>query len=97
MALACPNLYERAEMLILLAARGDPDAAIEANYELGRLTMRTAEAPALPLVENLRQAEDYFRAVQAAGISPWKPLAEEYLAALARRASSPVAAPAAEK
>ncbi len=56
-ALACPNLYERAETLILLAARGDSDTAVEANYELGRLAMRTAEAPALPLVENLHQAE----------------------------------------
>jgi hypothetical protein len=94
-ALACPNLYDRAEMLIFLAARGDTDTAIEANYELGRLAMRTAEAPALPLVENLRQAEDYFRAIQAAGASPWKPLAEEHLAALARRAPSTATAPAA--
>jgi hypothetical protein len=93
-AQACPNLYDRAEMLILLAARGDTDTAIEANYELGRLAMRTAEAPALPLVENLRQAEDYFRAIQAAEASPWKPLAEEHLAALARRAPSSAPAPA---
>lgn len=91
-ALACPNLYERAEMLILLAARGDTDAAIEANYELGRLTMRTSEAPALPLVENLRQPEEYFRAIQAASPSPWKPLAEEHLASLSRRAGSAPAA-----
>ncbi|MCJ7543212.1 MAG: hypothetical protein MUP47_01395 [Phycisphaerae bacterium] len=96
-ALACPNLYERAEMLILLADRGDTDAAIEANYELGRLTMRTAEAPALPLVENLRQPEDYFRAIQAASPSPWKPLAEEHLASLARRTASPPASPAAQE
>ena len=79
-ALACQNLYERAEMLILLAGRQSSDAAIEANYELARLTMRTPEAPALPLVENLRQAEDYFRAVKDAGPSPWWPIAAEYLA-----------------
>jgi hypothetical protein len=90
-ALACPNVYERAEMLILLAERPNSDAAIEANYELGRLAMRTAEAPALVLVENLRKAEDYFRAIQAAGPSPWKALAEEYLASRAS-ASQPVPA-----
>ncbi len=81
-ALACPNLYERAEMLILLAERPGSDAAIEADYELARLAMRTAEAPALVLVENLHKAEDYFRAIQAAGPSPWKAMAEEYLASL---------------
>jgi len=82
-ALACPNPYERAEMLILLASRKGSPAAIEANYELGRLVLQTAGAPALPLVENLHKAEDYFRAIQAAGPSPWKSLAEEYLATLA--------------
>jgi hypothetical protein len=82
-ALACPSPYERAEMLILLAAKKGSDAAVEANYELGRLVLRTAGAPALPLVENMHKAEDYFRAIQAAGQSPWKSLAEEYLATLA--------------
>ena len=93
-ALACPNLYDRAETLILLADQPDSDAAIEANYELGRLAMRTAEAPALPLVENLRKAEDYFRAIQAAGPSPWRALAEEHLASLARVAKASGSAPA---
>jgi hypothetical protein len=96
-AMACPNLYDRAEMLILLAARGDTDTAVEANYELGcLLATRTAEAPALPLVENLHQAGDYFRAIEAAGPNPWTSLAQEHLAALARRAASsaPASAPA---
>ncbi|MFA6134254.1 MAG: hypothetical protein WC869_09605 [Phycisphaerae bacterium] len=80
-ALASPNLYERAEMLILLAQR-DSDAAVQANYELGRLAMRTSEAPALPLVPNLKKAQAYFEIVASAKPNPWQAIVREHLAIL---------------
>lgn len=81
-AMATPSLYERAEMLILLARDASSDAGIEANYELGRLAMRTGQAPALPLVENLRKPQEYFELVTSAPPNPWQHLAWEHLAAL---------------
>jgi hypothetical protein len=81
-AMNTPNVYERAEMLIVLADRGKEGAAVEANHELGRLAMRTSEAPALPLVEKLRSPEEYFRQVAAAGESPWETIAKANLAML---------------
>jgi hypothetical protein len=81
-ALATPSLYERAEMLILLAQDARSDAAIEANYELGRLAMRTGQAPALPLVENLKKPQEYFELVTSAPPNPWQHPAWEHLASL---------------
>ena len=81
-AMATPNLYERAEMLIQLAKDARYDVAVEANYELGRLTMRTGQAPALPLVENLKKPQEYFEMVTAAPPNPWQQPAWEHLASL---------------
>ena len=87
-ALANPNLYERAEALILLANKPGSDAAVEANYELGRLTMQTSQAPALPLVEGLKGPREYLELVKQAGDNPWLPIAEQRLAML-RIATAP--------
>lgn len=84
-ALATESLYERANMLILLAEDERQDAAIEANYELGRLAMRTAEAPPIRLIEKLKTPQEYFRKVTQAPPNPWGPLAEERLTWLAAR------------
>jgi hypothetical protein len=81
-AMATPSLYERAEMLILLAEDPKSDSAVEANYELGRLAMRTGQAPALPLVENLRKPQEYFQRVVASPPNPWQQPAWEHLASL---------------
>jgi len=81
-ALATPNLYERAEMLILLAEDERTDSAIEANYHLGHLALRTREAPALGLVEKLKSPREYFQLVVAAPKNPWQELAAFHLAAL---------------
>jgi len=81
-ALATPNLYERAEMLILLAEDERTDSAIEANYQLGHLALRTREAPALGLVEKLKNPRAYFQLVVAAPDNPWRDLAAYQLAAL---------------
>jgi len=81
-ALAIPDLYERADMLISLADSGQIDVSVEANYELGRLALRTRQAPALPLVEKLASPQKYFELVVAAPPNPWAPLAEKNLAVL---------------
>jgi len=84
LAQAADDHAKRAVGLVQLAER-DPstDAAIEAMYELGRLAMRTVEAPAPALVEGHRKSEWYFRQVQAARPNPWQPLAAEHLASIA--------------
>ncbi|MDY6913239.1 MAG: hypothetical protein SVT52_02110 [Planctomycetota bacterium] len=76
------DLYARAENLIKLAADERTDAAIEANYELGRLTMQTAQAPVLGLTPKLKAPDEYFRTVVAAPVNPWQHLAAESLARL---------------
>ena len=81
-AMATSSLYEQAEMLILLAEDPKSDSAVEANYELGRLAMRTGQAPALPLVENLRKPQEYFQRVVAAQANPWQQPAWEHLSSL---------------
>lgn len=79
-AQATGDLYTRAEMLILLAELTPPtDAAIEANYELGRVALRTSEAPAIGLLEKLRKPESYFKVVVAARPNPWQELARRQL------------------
>ncbi len=79
-ALQTPNIYQRAEMLIVLAADQRTDAAIVANFELGKLAMRTAEAPAIGLVEGLKSPREYFRVVIAAPENPYRQKAIELLA-----------------
>ncbi len=79
-ALQTPNVYERAEMLITLARDERTDAAIVANFELGKLAMRTAEAPTISLVKGLKNPEEYFRIVIAAPDNPYRNKAAELLA-----------------
>ena len=84
-ALQTPNVYERAEMLIQLARDERTDSAIVANFELGKLALRTAEAPAIGLVEGLKTPQEYFRTVIAAPANPYKRRAAELLVSLAAR------------
>ena len=81
-ALATPDPYTQAEMLIYLAKDEFTDAAVKANYQLGMLTMQTERARALPLIPNLKKPADYFRIVIAAPPNPWQDLAREHLARL---------------
>jgi hypothetical protein len=83
-ALQTPNVYERAEMLMALAKDERTDAAIVANFELGKLAMRTAEAPNInQLVKGLKTPEEYFRIVIAAHPeNPYHRKAAELLAGL---------------
>jgi len=82
-ALQTPNVYERAEMLMALAKDERTDAAIVANFELGKLAMRTAEAPNInQLVKGLKTPEKYFRIVIAAPENPYQRKAAELLAGL---------------
>ena len=78
-AMATPNLYERAEMLIPLADNREADSSIEANYELGRLALQTVEAPALSLVPRLAKPHDYFSRVVDAAPNPFADLAAQHL------------------
>ena len=82
-ALQNPNVYERAEMLIALARDERTDAAIVANFELGKLAMRTAEAPDINrLVKGLKTPEEYFQIVIAAPENPYQHKAAQLLAGL---------------
>ncbi len=71
------DTYRQAEMLIWLAEGRPSDAAIEANYLLGMLALRTSEAPALPLIPELKDPREYFRLVLAGPPSPYHRLAED--------------------
>lgn len=79
-ALQTPDVYKRAETLITLAKDVRTDAAIVANFELGKLAMRTAEAPTISLVKGLKNPEEYFRIVIAAPDNPYRNKAAELLA-----------------
>ena len=82
-AKATPNHYQRAEMLIALAENKTSDAAIEANFALGNLAMKTAQARVLSLIEKLREPEEYFKRVIDARENPWQRRAHDRLAWLA--------------
>jgi hypothetical protein len=82
---ATSDPYQKATMLIALSENQLTDAAIEANYALGRLAMKTAEAPALPLLTKLKSPDTYFKAVIAARDNPWQRRAAARLAWLAAR------------
>jgi hypothetical protein len=82
-ALQTPNVYERAEMLVQLARDERTDAAIVANFELGKLALRTAEAPVINLVDGLKTPEEYFRIILAAPPNPYQQKAAEMLASMA--------------
>ena len=76
-AKATPDLAPRLAQLILLAEqRDDLDAAVEANYELGKLVLHR---PHLQKRKDVRAPRAYFRAVEAAPPSPWTPIAAERL------------------
>jgi hypothetical protein len=70
-------LIQRAEMLIWLAEGKPTDAAIEANYLLGMMGLRTSENPALPLMPELKDPQEYFRLVLAGPPSPYHRLARD--------------------
>jgi len=80
-ALATPDVYERAQALIVLAGnKQTSDAAIEACYELGQLAAAPALAPALSLLQDLRAPQWYYNVVKSARPNPWQTAAEERLA-----------------
>ena len=77
-ARATDDLEERVSQLIALARQwSDGDAAIEANYELGRLLV---QEPLLQLKPNMEKPEVYFKRVIAAPPSPWQLRAAERVA-----------------
>jgi hypothetical protein len=81
-AMATPNLYERAEMLIPLADDRQADSSVEANYELGQLARRTGQAPALPLIQQLLKPQEYFERVVQAAPNPFQESAAWHLVQL---------------
>jgi len=78
-AVATEDPYLQADMLALLAADERTDAAIEANYHLGMLTMQTARARALMLLPGIKTPQEYFATVIAAPENPWQELARRHL------------------
>ena len=68
-------------------------AAIEANYELGRLVMNNADAPALTLIEGLKSPRAYFELVVAAPPNPWQNTAGRYLSLIRQRIPSSTSQP----
>lgn len=87
-AQATQNRYQRAEMLIALSENRLTDAAIEANFALGRLAMKTASDPALPLIEKLKKPQEYFKVIIAARDNPWQRRAFAQLAWLTARTTN---------
>lgn len=82
-ALQTSDVYVRAPMLMALAADERTDAAIAANFELGKLALRTAEAPSIGIVvKGLKPPEEYFRIVIAAPQNPFQAQAAEFFASL---------------
>ena len=77
-ARANPNVFERAAMLVSLAGELT-DAAIEANYELGRLVM---SEPVLRLEGAIESSASYFKRVKQAPPNPYAKLAGTKLARL---------------
>jgi hypothetical protein len=73
------DIYTRAERLLNVTDqwREDPDAAIEASYELGRLILRE---PVLQLNPRVQSPAHYFTLVaQQAPPNPWQRLARDRL------------------
>jgi hypothetical protein len=66
------TLKARVETLLDIAKDERTDAAIEANYELGRIAMQTSRAAVLPEHLTLQPAANYFRRVVAAPGNPWQ-------------------------
>jgi hypothetical protein len=72
------NLYRRAAEIKQIADDERTDSAIEANYELGRISMQSVSAPLIRL--ELRAPEEYFTIVVAAPPNPWQARAAGELA-----------------
>jgi hypothetical protein len=93
-ALARPDPYERAQDLLVLAS-ADNDAAVEANFALGRLTLRKAEAPVIELLPELQPPAYYFRHVSDRPFyNPWAQPAREHLERLGAPQLQPTTATA---
>ena len=88
-ALHTSDVYPRAEMLIELAKDERTDAAIVANFELGKLALRTAGDPAVLLIEGLKTPMEYFQQVIDSPPNPYRQKAAEMLASLVARDSTP--------
>lgn len=80
------NIYDRAEAMKAVAEDQRSDAAIEAFYELGRISMQTASASVIRLT--LKAPEEYFKVVIAAPRNPWQGRAAENLAWLQATSAS---------
>lgn len=77
-AMATANLRERADQLAVLAQQqADPDAAIEANYQLGQLLVQKLD---LQPLTGLPGPKVYFERVMKAPPNPWQGRAAERLA-----------------
>lgn len=72
-----PNPYDRAEAIAKISAKPHSDAAIEANYELGCLSMQKANASFIRLV--LKEPEYYFTVVVSERFNPWMAKAAKQL------------------
>jgi hypothetical protein len=71
-ALAQPTVFEQIRQLMAIAEAKPPtDASIEASYQLGRITSRTAET-AVGLIDNLQRPAWYFQLVLNAPSNPWQ-------------------------
>ncbi len=68
------------------------DAAIAANYELGRLALRLADTPDWSKMK-LKTAEYYFGVVKSAQESPYLPAAKQYLDRLKAGKKTPALTP----
>jgi hypothetical protein len=77
-ALAEKNEYDRAPQLAQLAGEIN-DAAIVANYELGRLALQMEGTSAWAEM-NLKPAKHYFKIAQSAQDNPYRISAERHLA-----------------
>lgn len=71
-----PNLRRRTEAMIEIANDERTDAAIEANFELGRIAMQTARAQYIRPFVGLKNAETYLNLVLAAPPNPFQDAAE---------------------
>ena len=75
---ATPDVFERADVLALLAedTSGDTDAAIEANFKLGLLI---TQEPIPKLMSGIKSARHYFSQVAKARPNPWQDEARKHL------------------
>ena len=84
LALALARLSGDAHALLELSGGRATDATIEANYELGLLALRLADAHVPPSLarKELRRPESYFKTVLEARANPFQGLSTQRLACL---------------